>query len=63
MGSYAIRDLHVSASDRDCIRHVWNKLDKRKRRMPAHSLTRKDIYRDALAAHHEHQELVRQFRL
>lgn len=62
MGAYAVRDLHVASTDRECIRHVLGKLHRGwwHRR---HRYIRREILRDALAAHHRNQALVREFRL
>ncbi len=61
-GAYAVRDLHVASSDRECIRHVMGKLHEDARR-PEHRAARHTVLRDALAAHHKHQALVREFSL
>ena len=61
-GAYAVRDLHVAASDRECIRHVLGKLHKDARDRQWR-IVRHDVLRDALAAHHKHQALVKEFAL
>ncbi|GJE78056.1 hypothetical protein BGCPKDLD_4667 [Methylorubrum suomiense] len=62
MGAYAVRDLHVAATDRECVRHVLTKLAPGARRREYRD-TRHTVLRDALAAHHRHQALVREFAL
>lgn len=64
MGAYAVRDLHVWATDRECVRHVFRKMrpEVRVNSDPAIRNARKEAYRDALAQHHRHQCLVREFR-
>jgi hypothetical protein len=62
-GNFLTRDLHVGASPRDCVRHVYAKLRPELRRQPSLKDARKEVYREALAAHAGHQKLVAQFRL
>lgn len=57
---FAVRDLHVAATDRECIRHVLQKFNPAVRRHE-HREARHTILRDALAAHHKHQALVKEF--
>jgi hypothetical protein len=63
IGSFIIRDLHVSATDRECVAHVRRKLRPDVRRSREARETRHEIYRDALAAHRKHRALVSDFRL
>jgi hypothetical protein len=62
-GSFAVRDLHVSATDRECIAHVRRKLRPEVRRSREAREARHEIYRDALAAHRKHRALVSELRL
>ena len=63
VANYLIRDLHVGASPRDCVRHVHAKMLPVARRDPSLRDERKKAYRVALEAHASHQKLVAQFRL
>jgi hypothetical protein len=62
LGSYAVRDLQVTATARDVIRHVRRKLKAsslgRGKRTERHALLR-----DALKAHARHRKLCRRFAL
>jgi hypothetical protein len=62
-GNFLTRDLHVGASPRDCVRHVYAKLKPESRRLPSLRAARKQAYRAALDAHARHQHLANQFRL
>lgn len=62
-GAYLTRDLHVAASDRECIRHVQRKLRPSARYDRTCRAARHQAYRDALDAHHAHQRLVDDFHL
>ena len=62
LGRFATRDLRVSASERECIRHVGEKLTtdalRRENRQARH-----DLFRAALAAHRDHARIVAESRL
>lgn len=62
IGTFATRDLHVGASDRQCVRHVLKKLTP-EAKAREHRGDRHALLRASLQAHHEHQGLVRDFRL
>ncbi len=61
-GAYAVRDLHVGSTDRECIRHVLGKLVPAARQHK-HRDARHKTLREALEAHHKHQALVRRYAL
>lgn len=62
MGTFATRDLHVGSSDRQCVRHVLKKLTPEAKTREFRK-DRHGLLRSALKAHHEHQSLVKEFRL
>jgi hypothetical protein len=53
-GAWLIRDLHVAASRRACIRHVLGKLAPETRRARTHRKARHKLLRAALRAHEDH---------
>ncbi len=58
-GRWVTRDLHVSASPRECIRHVLQKVDKRNlHRRGVMRRHRHALLRAALIAHQEHRDFV-----
>jgi len=59
MIGWLIGRLHVSTTDREVIRFVRSKIRAEIRRDPAKREVRKQIYRDALDAHHRNQKLYR----
>lgn len=62
-GMYCRLNLRVSASNITVIRAVRRKFRRGVRRDPAFRQARKDIYRQMLGYHAEHQKLVREWRL
>lgn len=60
--AYAVRDLHVSATPRDCIRHVLQKLDSDKKRARAFRAVRHGFLKQALIAHAQNRSLYTQWR-
>lgn len=63
LAAYLIRDLHISASGMELVRHVHAKLEPNKRRSRAHRATRHQLYREAIEAHRRHQIIARRFGL
>jgi len=63
VGAYMVRDLHVSASSLQVVRHVLAKMRPEVRFSREHRSARHEVLRDALDAHQRHQDLVREFRL
>jgi hypothetical protein len=63
LGLFATRDLHVSATDRECVRHVLGKLAQAARFDRKCRKARHKLLRAAITAHHNHQRLVYAFGL
>jgi len=59
---FAVRDLHVSASPRECVRHVSQKLDTSKRRDRAFRTHRHALIRAAIEAHEANRNLYMTWR-
>jgi hypothetical protein len=54
---FAVRDLHVSATPLQCVRHVFAKLDPTKRKGRAFRTLRHALMRAALEAHEANRNL------
>ena len=61
--TYSRLGVHVFASWRDVVRAARTRIARRHRRDTAMREARKRFYRDMLACHARHQDLVRTFRL
>lgn len=59
---FTVRDLHVSASPRECVRHVLKKLDPAKRKARAFRTPRHALIRAALEAHEANRNLYMNWR-
>ena len=59
---FAERDLHISASPRECVRHVSQKIDPTKRRNRAFRASRHALIRAALKAHEANRKLYMTWR-
>lgn len=57
MGSMVAGDCHVTDSNFQVLRAVWRRMNRRGRRNPTLRSLRKEIYREALAAHAANLEL------
>jgi hypothetical protein len=62
-GTYGRLGVHVFASWRDAMRAANGRIARKHRRGPAMREERKRFYREMLACHARHQELVVAFRL
>jgi hypothetical protein len=62
LGSFMVRDLHVSSSDAECVRHVLRKM-KPAALKAKHREARHAILRDALKAHEAHRAMCIEWRL
>jgi hypothetical protein len=63
VSSILLRGIHVASSDRQAIRILRNRLAPEVRKAQEHKAERHKLYRMMLEAHHNHQELVREWRL
>jgi len=61
--SYLLRGIHVGCTDFQAIRIARDRIAKEQRRCPKHRELRHKYYRQVLEAHHNHQQLVREWRL
>ena len=62
-GTYGRLGVHVFASWRDAVRAANGRIARKHRRGPAMREERQRFYREMLACHARHQELVVAFRL
>ena len=60
--AHAVRDLHVSATPRECIRHVLEKLDPEKKRAREFRAVRHRLLKEALVAHAHNRSLYTRWR-
>jgi len=58
LANRTISDLHISASDMQCVRHVRAKLRKVFIKEPKTRQLRKDFYKECLEAHRNHQNVM-----